>query len=89
MRAVTHPYPGAFCFADRKKLLVWNATIAFEGGNRGATGQIVREGSDGSIEVAAGEGSVTLSLVQFENGVEQTAREALAALNSDFNHMLE
>jgi methionyl-tRNA formyltransferase len=89
VRAVTHPYPGAFCFADGKKLLVWNATIAFEGGNRGAAGQIVRESSNGSIEVAAGEGSVTLSFVQFENGVEQAAREALASLNSDLNHRLE
>jgi UDP-4-amino-4-deoxy-L-arabinose formyltransferase/UDP-glucuronic acid dehydrogenase (UDP-4-keto-hexauronic acid decarboxylating) len=89
VRAVTHPYPGAFCFAGGKKLLVWDAKIAGEAGSRGEAGQIVCENSDGSIEVAAGEGSVTLSLVQFENEVEKAARAALSGSTGDRNNRLE
>ena len=32
VRAVTHPYPGAFCFAAGEKLFIWQARIAHEGG---------------------------------------------------------
>ena len=53
VRAVTHPYPGAFCFVGGRKLLIWQARIAHEDGTRGA-GRIVPN-ADGAIEVAAGE----------------------------------
>ncbi|MDO8433493.1 MAG: formyltransferase [Candidatus Binatus sp.] len=89
VRAVTHPYPGAFCFAGGKKLLVWSARIAAEAGNCGAPGQIVRHNPDGSIEVAAGEGSVAVSVVQFEDGVEEAARAALSGATGDRNLRLE
>jgi methionyl-tRNA formyltransferase len=78
VRAVTHPYPGAFCVAGGRKLFVWEAAIAAESGNRGAPGRIVRELANGGLEVAAGEGSVMLKTVQFETGAESTAREVLA-----------
>jgi methionyl-tRNA formyltransferase len=77
-RAVTHPYPGAFCFVGGRKLLVWDAKIAAENGMRGAPGQVVRETADGALEIAAGEGSVMVKLVQFEGDVETVAREALS-----------
>src|SRR6266481_2671890 len=47
VRAVTHPYPGAFCFAGGRKLLVWEVRIATETGRRGAPGEIVGKNSDG------------------------------------------
>ncbi len=81
VRAVTHPYPGAFCFAGGKKLMVWSASIAAETGNHDAPGKILGANSDGSIEVAAGEGSIIVGAVQFENGVEQAARAALGNRN--------
>jgi methionyl-tRNA formyltransferase len=78
VRAVTHPYPGAFCVVSGRKLLVWDAAIAAESGNRGAPGQVVRDAGDGALDVAAGEGCVTLKTVQFERGVEDTASTVLA-----------
>ena len=79
VRAVTHPYPGAFCFAGGQKLLVWKTAIAAERGNRGAPGQMVGESADGAVEIAAGEGSVIVKIAQFEGGPEGAAREVLAA----------
>jgi methionyl-tRNA formyltransferase len=78
VRAVTHPYPGAFCFVSGRKLLVWEAKIGAENGTTGAPGRVVRVADDGAIEVAAGEGSVIVELAQFEGGAEGVAREALS-----------
>jgi methionyl-tRNA formyltransferase len=78
VRAVTHPYPGAFCFVDGHKLLVWEAKIGAETGMRGEPGKVLHEMADGALEIAAGEGSVIVKVVQFEGGVEGIAREALS-----------
>ena len=78
VRAVTHPYPGAFCFVGGRKLLVWEAKIGAENGTRGEPGRVVRETVDGAIEVAAGEGSVIVKIAQFEGRAEGIAREALS-----------
>jgi methionyl-tRNA formyltransferase len=78
VRAVTHPYPGAFCFVGGRKLLVWEAKIGAENGACGEPGKIMRETADGALEVAAGEGSVLVKVAQFEGGVESIAREALS-----------
>ncbi len=78
VRAVTHPYPGAFGFVSGRKLMVWEAKIGTENGPRGEPGRIVHEAADGTLEIAAGEGSVIVKVVQFEGGVEGVAREALS-----------
>jgi len=78
IRAVTHPYPGAFCFAAGKKLLVWEARIASEAGYIGTPGEIIGE-RDGGIEIAAGQGSLIVTRVQFEGEAEGLAREVLGA----------
>ncbi len=78
VRAVTHPYPGAFCFVGGRKLLIWEAKIGAENGACGEPGKIMRETADGALEVAAGEGSVIVKVAQFEGGVESIAREALS-----------
>ncbi|MGA9721521.1 MAG: formyltransferase [Candidatus Binatus sp.] len=78
VRAVTHPYPGAFCFVSGKKLLVWEAKIGAENGTDGEPGRVLRETPDGALEIAAGDGSVIVRIAQFEDGVEGIAREALS-----------
>jgi methionyl-tRNA formyltransferase len=78
VRAVTHPYPGAFCFVRGRKLLVWEAKIGAEVGSHAAPGRVVRETADGGVEVAAGEGTVIVKVAQLDGGVEAIAREALS-----------
>jgi methionyl-tRNA formyltransferase len=79
VRAVTHPYPGAFCFAGGRKLLVWEASIGSEAERHGAPGEIVSDTADGAIEIAAGEGTVIVRRAQFEGGEETIARTLLSA----------
>ena len=78
VRAVTHPYPGAFCFAAGKKLFIWEARIASEDGTIGAPGEIVGD-KDGGLEIAAGQGSLIVTRAQFEGGIEGDAREVPGA----------
>ncbi len=80
VRAVTHPYPGAFGFIGGSKVYIWAAKIAAESGTRGAPGTIVSDLADRTIEVAAGEGSVIVSRIQIEGGAEASPRQALAVL---------
>ncbi|MCL5043677.1 MAG: formyltransferase [Deltaproteobacteria bacterium] len=79
VRALTHPYPGAFCFAGGRKLFVWEAKVSAETLAPAAPGSIIGPGPDGAVEVAAGQGSVWLLRTQFENGAQGPAAAALAA----------
>jgi methionyl-tRNA formyltransferase len=78
VRAVTHPYPGAFCELGGRKLFVWESRIAHEAGWRGAPGEIVAAGGGGAVEVAAGEGSVLIARAQFEGAPEGAAAQVLS-----------
>jgi UDP-4-amino-4-deoxy-L-arabinose formyltransferase/UDP-glucuronic acid dehydrogenase (UDP-4-keto-hexauronic acid decarboxylating) len=77
VRAVTHPYPGAFCFALERKLFVWRARVARENGRWGEPGTIVGADDARGIEVAAGTGSLSLLSVQPEGGAEMPAASLL------------
>ena len=79
VRAVTHPYPGAFCHARGRKLFIWEARIAYESGSRGAPGEIINEDAGGALEVAAGDGSVLVLRAQLVGTAEGQARSVLAA----------
>ncbi len=74
VRAVTHPYPGAFCVVEGRRIYIWQASIGSERGCLGRPGEII--GAKGSgLELAAGEGSVILHRVQLENEPEIAAAE--------------
>jgi methionyl-tRNA formyltransferase len=80
VRAVTHPYPGAFCVAGGRTLFVWRARIANESGSRGEPGEIAGVSDDGAVEVATGEGSVLVVRAQWEGGAEGAAAEVLGGV---------
>jgi UDP-4-amino-4-deoxy-L-arabinose formyltransferase/UDP-glucuronic acid dehydrogenase (UDP-4-keto-hexauronic acid decarboxylating) len=75
VRAVTHPYPGAFTSAEGKKVLVWNAEL-FALGDKAAApapGTIIRSGY--GVVVAGGDRR-RLKLTRVEiDGREGDARE--------------
>jgi len=73
VRAVTHPYPGAFTEREGKKLLVWQSRIdeAFSG----RPGEIL---STSPFTVAAGSGALILLRVQ-EEGEEEMEGGSFAA----------
>jgi methionyl-tRNA formyltransferase len=86
VRAVTHPYPGAFCSLGGRKLLIWESRVAAEAGWRGAPGEIVEvatAAASEAVEVAAGEGSLWITRAQFDGAPEGAAAEVLSEVLSE------
>ena len=73
VRAVTHPYPGAFTFLDGVKLLVWKA-LPQEGDSEGPAGLVV---SADPFLVKCGRGLLRLDSVELE-GEKETEGRAFA-----------
>lgn len=71
VRAVTHPYPGAFTTWAGTKLLVWKATPVDAPAN-GEPGRVAALTPDG-IVVATGRGGLRLEQLQLEGGAEEPA----------------
>ncbi len=82
VRAVTHPYPGAFTFADGRKLYVWAATLAMGAGDNSAPpGTVIATAPHPVVQTASG--ALQLTRVQFENeselpGAEWASRHGIA-----------
>lgn len=75
VRAVTHPYPGAFTAFGGRKLWVW---WALDGPGEGPPGTVLAADREG-VTVAAGRGAVRLISVQIAGQPEQPAA-ALATM---------
>jgi len=67
IRAVTHPYPGAFTEVDGRRLYIWWARPV-EG--RGAAGEVL---SAAPLRIAAGRGALEIVTLQWQDGGEETA----------------
>jgi methionyl-tRNA formyltransferase len=75
VRAVTHPYPGAFTTWGPRRLFVWQARPV-DGASLAPPGQVVA--CNGGVIVATGTGSLRLERVQLD-GEEEEAGESLAS----------
>jgi len=71
IRAVTHPYPGAFTLAGGKKLFFWWARPVK--GIKGIPGQVV---SVNPLRVATGNGNLEIVTLQWEGKSEKPSAEA-------------
>lgn len=71
IRAVTHPYPGAFTFHKDKKLYIWKAIIPNDKINLKAPAGLVFGKSKEGIKVKTGDNYIILQKVQAEDGDEQ------------------
>jgi len=78
VRALTHPYPGAFCDWGGRRLWLWQAAVSRERGSFGPPGAILARNRDGTVEVAAGEGSLKLIRLQLFGHDEQEAATVIS-----------
>jgi methionyl-tRNA formyltransferase len=68
VRAASHPYPGAFTFAEGRKLIVWRAEVEPGMPFRGVTGRIVHHDKTKGPLVQTGGGLLWLTQVELEDG---------------------
>jgi UDP-4-amino-4-deoxy-L-arabinose formyltransferase/UDP-glucuronic acid dehydrogenase (UDP-4-keto-hexauronic acid decarboxylating) len=78
IRAVTHPYPGAFVGDGAARLMLWEGAVA-ESMSDAAPGTVVAVHAGQGIMVATGEGTVRLTRVQQVGQAEETADRWLEA----------
>lgn len=71
IRAVTHPYPGAFTEANGKRLFIWQAKPLGRG--EGRPGTVL---SVDPLRVATGSGSLEITRYQWEGDHEEAAADA-------------
>ncbi|MCZ6563812.1 MAG: formyltransferase [Deltaproteobacteria bacterium] len=77
IRAVTHPYPGAFTFHTRRKLYLWRSNFNHQPSveNGRPPGFIESLDKDNGMIVSTGNGSLLVTRVQFEGEEEVAANE--------------
>lgn len=87
IRALTHPYPGAFTSLEGRRVFVWRAALPMPDeaqAARMAPGTIGRD-PDGGVVVATGRGRLRLLSLQREGDAEISAREAARSWLGDGN----
>ncbi len=74
IRALTHPFPGAFTFLKKQKIYVWRSNISITNIDMKNTPGTIEKILDGcGIQVSTKNGSIILTRLQLENGVEMWA----------------
>lgn len=68
VRAVTHPYPGAFFYCDGQKVFCWKAAVSERSG---MPGEVLEVREEGGVLVSCREGAILLESVQVEGGGEE------------------
>ncbi len=71
VRALTHPYPGAFSYHEGRRLFVWRA-MPGEAMTQAPQGRVL-EGAEGSVHVATRSGTLRLISVQWDGELESGA----------------
>ncbi|MGH7828917.1 MAG: hypothetical protein ACREP8_01955, partial [Candidatus Binatia bacterium] len=79
IRAVTHPYPGAFTYYNGRKLYLWSAVFQERScpSNARAPGYVVAVEEGNGVLVSAADGALRVTRMQFEGEEEMGADQLL------------
>src|SRR5207247_10592645 len=73
IRAVAHPYPGAFVGDGPHRLFLWGGTVLPGEGSGAAPGTLLAILPSRGVQVATGEGALLLTRVQRAGAAEEPA----------------
>ncbi len=71
VRAVTHPYPGAFTYVDGRQLFIWRA-YPEEGASGGPAGAVI---SQNPLRIATGRGTLSVTSLQLGGEEEMSSSD--------------
>lgn len=80
IRAVTHPFPGAFTFWDGRRVFLWSALPPGMQTCERPPGTILGVGESGGLSVATGHGILEVTRIQAEGGSEMDGRDFFARM---------
>ena len=66
IRAVAHPYPGAFSFWHGRKILIWSATLYLGEISKGLPGEVLRSDSNNFV-VSAKDGAILVKYAELDS----------------------
>ena len=72
IRALTHPYPGAFTFLDGQKVFLWYSDPPDEQAPAGGEPGVILGGDGEALRVGTSDGSVRITRVQEDGGPEES-----------------
>jgi len=78
VRAVAHPWPGAFTFAGTRKMMVWRASKAAAAARDAQPGEIL---SVSPLVVACGDGALEIVEAQGPDGIWSTGPQVATEMN--------
>jgi methionyl-tRNA formyltransferase len=83
VRAVTHPYPGAFTTCGGRKVIVWEAAPVSNAKRYvgSVPGRVVAIESGSGVVVLTGDGQLLVKRVQLENETEMCASDLIRSLS--------
>jgi methionyl-tRNA formyltransferase len=80
VRAVTHPFPGAFTYWEGRRVFVWAARLPQSRRSCGPPGRAAGVGAGRSLEVATGDGILEVVRLQLEGQDEMDGAQFAAAV---------
>lgn len=80
IRAVTHPFPGAFTFLGTRRVFLWAARPPAGRTAKDLPGRVLGAGVGGTLEVATGDGVLEALRLQPEDGPEMGGAEFAASV---------
>jgi methionyl-tRNA formyltransferase len=83
IRAVTHPFPGAFTYLHDRQVFIWSARPPDGRATSHPPGHILGVGEGGSLEVAAGNEVLELLRLQVAGEAEMDGAELITATLAD------
>lgn len=78
VRAVTHPYPGAFTFKQQNKLYIWKTRLSTQKSTGKKPGTIL---STSPLLIACGSGALEIISAQSQDGIIMSGAQIAATLN--------
>jgi len=82
VRAVAHPFPGAFTYWEGRRVLVWEARPPRDRQSGGPPGQVLGVSAAPSLDVVTGDGVLEVVRLQFEGESEMDGAEFAAAVSA-------
>lgn len=83
IRAVTHPFPGAFTFWEHRRIFLWLARPPRAEKAQQSPGTILGHGQDGALRVATGQGVLEVVRLQPEGEAEQAGASFVTVIGKN------
>ena len=79
IRALTKPYPGAFTYLNKKKIIIWKALVVKDAHSKinNVPGSVIKIIKNKGVVVKTGKGNIIIKVIQVENSGPQNFNDII------------